>query len=616
MTIKKVANFIKGLVTSVEDYSLADGSYSKMLNWITKGDKVEMRRGMLLLGTEITGTGQALTHTAYKNDGTELLYRIRDLKVEYYNTTTEDWVEVGTNILPSTVALDDVSFQNYQSASGSQLWIASPKFMYKFMPDAPASYVDIANTTYIGFIKIRRNRMYLWGRDADPVNLYLSHIDNLTGKIDASTGVVADEVVGALGSATYSGTLEFKAAGAKRSAFAVQIIEAGGETFTDNRDGTLTGDAGGTGTINYISGAYSVTFNAITSGAVTADYIWEDPTSDGIADFSYSSTRLAAEGDIFLQGGSGNLKSIESYGDDDYCFHERDIWKITLSVDDTNATNEIYRRNMGVENWRSTEAAGNGIYFVDSQGEKSFRLLTLAQGSSEVIPRNVSELLDLSGYEFDKAEIFQFEDFVLFACRQSGSSNNDRVFLLNLDYNSFDLLEYFVSNFATYDSGLHAGDSGNNSVLELLSGLDDDDSLINNSLEFGLTNLGIEELKKQKKLIVQGSIGVDQEATVSMSFDNGAFVEVGTILGSGDYVDSGRPVNVGSEVVGRSTVGGDSDSGILAYNYVKEIRLSQGKFEKCKVRVEATKLGWFDISEIRYHDILRYNHKLPYQYRS
>lgn len=36
----------------------------------------------------------------------------------------------------------------------------------------------------------------------------------------------------------------------------------GTETFTDNGDGTLTGSAGGTGTINYTTGAWSLSFNA------------------------------------------------------------------------------------------------------------------------------------------------------------------------------------------------------------------------------------------------------------------------------------------------------------------------------------------------------------------
>jgi len=52
------------------------------------------------------------------------------------------------------------------------------------------------------------------------------------------------------------------------------IVTDGTETFTDNGDGTLTGDATGTGTVNYATGAVSVSFNAAPSvgvGNVTCD---------------------------------------------------------------------------------------------------------------------------------------------------------------------------------------------------------------------------------------------------------------------------------------------------------------------------------------------------------
>ena len=42
-------------------------------------------------------------------------------------------------------------------------------------------------------------------------------------------------------------------------------ISDGIETFTDNGNGTLTGSAGGTGTINYMSGVWSVHFNAVVA---------------------------------------------------------------------------------------------------------------------------------------------------------------------------------------------------------------------------------------------------------------------------------------------------------------------------------------------------------------
>ena len=60
-------------------------------------------------------------------------------------------------------------------------------------------------------------------------------------------------------------------------------ITDGTETFTDNGDGTLTGDAGGSGTINYETGEYSVTFNtAPASGTdITADYYYLPYTLSG-----------------------------------------------------------------------------------------------------------------------------------------------------------------------------------------------------------------------------------------------------------------------------------------------------------------------------------------------
>lgn len=82
------------------------------------------------------------------------------------------------------------------------------------------------------------------------------------------TRSIAGEAVGALGSQNYRGEFAFK----QIVPGTVVIAEAGGETFSDNGDGTLTGDAGGTGTVDYKNGTYDVTFNAITAGAVTADY--------------------------------------------------------------------------------------------------------------------------------------------------------------------------------------------------------------------------------------------------------------------------------------------------------------------------------------------------------
>lgn len=58
-------------------------------------------------------------------------------------------------------------------------------------------------------------------------------------------------------------------------------ITDGVETFSDDGEGVLTGDAGGSGTVNYTTGAYDVTFNAAPGNgqALLADYEWDSESS-------------------------------------------------------------------------------------------------------------------------------------------------------------------------------------------------------------------------------------------------------------------------------------------------------------------------------------------------
>lgn len=66
------------------------------------------------------------------------------------------------------------------------------------------------------------------------------------------------------------------------------------ETFTDNMDGTLTGDATGTGVVNYATGFYKISFNAapVNLGTISATVkncmkgplINQAFTADGVVD--------------------------------------------------------------------------------------------------------------------------------------------------------------------------------------------------------------------------------------------------------------------------------------------------------------------------------------------
>lgn len=90
--------------------------------------------------------------------------------------------------------------------------------------------------------------------------------DLLTGLTESITGEVL-----AAGDGT---TLTFTGALAQPPLvrFAHTITD-GVESFEDNGDGTLAGNFGGYGTLDYATGAYSLTFNAPPSSNVTADYL-------------------------------------------------------------------------------------------------------------------------------------------------------------------------------------------------------------------------------------------------------------------------------------------------------------------------------------------------------
>src|SRR6201999_2766109 len=113
--------------------------------------------------------------------------------------------------------------------------------------------------------------------------LYRSHIDAQRAGT-SFTQVTGENLASGNGTLkTFSGTLAFKASNSKANCALVTIksTDTGGEVFTDDKNGNLKGSAGGTGTINYITGAWSVTFVTVpwnTSNNIQATYVWEDST--------------------------------------------------------------------------------------------------------------------------------------------------------------------------------------------------------------------------------------------------------------------------------------------------------------------------------------------------
>ena len=607
MRIKTVSNFLKGLITSIEDYSIPDGAASALLNWRYKGDKIELRKGYKVLGTEQSGTGSIDgLHVTFKSNGTQILFRKRGRKLEYYDTVTSDWIEVGTDLFPTAATTDEMSAANYASLAGNQMFVCTPNSgPYKIMSANPGSYTDLTDSTknYQGYIKIKQNRMFLWNRNKDKTGIYGSYID-----------VAAYTTVSGEATTSLSGTLAFKAGGATRTCFAVEItITASGEVYTDDYNGVLTGSLGGTGTINYTSGAYTLS----NPGVGTATYQWENSNNTGITDFTKSPTRTAGQGFVFRQDdGGGDTKNVASYGDVEYCFHRLKSWALTLTATDTNATNLIYRDNVGIPNWRAAVATGDGIYYVDDydQTDPKFRLLTLNNVSTQVIPLPVSDELNLQDYRFDKAATIEWGECILFACRHKDSTNNNTVFTYNKRLKLWEKHDYFVSCFAIYNGAVIAGESISDNVVELFSGFDDNTATIPNYWEGNLSKLDLENLKRVKKFWIQGEISRDQTLKIYMSFDRAAYVLVGTQNGTDSNVDPAARTVIGSDVIGQSTLGGQTSTSV--YNYIKEIKLTQGKFREVKIKFEATAIGYSSVSSYTFNDILSYVEKLPSRYRA
>ena len=631
-----IKDFKYGLLDSIEQQSTPRGSASRSLNFLSTGAKLELRRGYVLVGeTENSGAGRITgLGVAKKPDGTDILFRTRKQKLEYIDTVLTDWVEVGTNSLPAAVIADDslgedIDIEPYSNATGPQVWLNSPNCgPIKIMTANPGSITEmfVLGTNYKGRMRVKQGRMWVWNRNGNPGNRTDLFASKLDVKADSACTQITSEAVAA------SGTLAFKAAGARRICFQVVItVTAGGEVFTDNGDGTLTGSLGTTGaTINYTTGAYAGV------GIGTADYRWADDSSGGIADFAYSATRVTTEGFILKQALGGAFQNLMALNGKEYCLHKTATWEVSISSDDTDVTNLIYRAKAGIPNHRAAVESADGIYYVDDTDENDvhFRVLRLEYQSTEVIPTSISRQfkiadvkvgVDLSNYRFDLSSSIEFGDYVLFACRTTDSTTNNRVFIYNKVNKAFGILNYFVSCFAIFNGTLVAGDSVTDNVYTLFSGTDDNNSAVSGYWESSLDNMGFQGLKKVIEVTVDGEIGPEQSAKLSVSVDRGPFVEIrsandvannlNAIQGDGAYVDTSQSVAVGSFTLGRGEIGGGGD-GLTAYHYRRTFRVALDKFEYIKFKVEPTGTGYFSLSEFTWADVRIKSSKIPARYRT
>lgn len=622
-------NYQYGLNTAIEAESIRRGAASSVLNWVDMGDHIELRRGQKFMGTDSVQSGLGRASGLKKvtdSLGVEKLFYTHGQKLKYYDTATEEFVESGSDIIGSAAetAEENIFMSEYVGTAGNQMWINSPNCSgyYKIMVANPGNPVNQYDSTknFKGYIKIDTNRTLLWGRTNDKTGVYGSRIDTQPYTTVTNENIGTGDGV----TTTFNATLAFKGGGARRTCFGVTVT-SGSVTLTDNFAGTLSSatDAS-TGTINYATGEVSVTFATAPGAAVavTATYQWEDAALLGIADFTKSATRLAGEGFVFRQDeGGGQMQNIGTYATIYFCFHVKKTWALTIGSDDTNATNLPYREKVGIPNNLARVETGDGIYYIDDQNpdDVSVRLLAYSSGlAQEIIPRSISEALNLKSLRFDQCAAIEWGDYVLFACRRSSSERNDRVLVYNKRWKSWTLLDYAVSMFEIYNGALVAGDSLSDNVLELFSGFDDLEALIDNQWTGRLDDLDTEGLKKTKKFYIRGLIAPSQVMEIDLAFDNGSFIKIGEVRGDGDYVDRSAAVSIGGSVIGKNVIGGGSEGDLIdVYQYERLISLRGlvDRFERVQIRYRAVEIGYVSVSNQKYWDIRRAPTKVPKKYR-
>lgn len=685
-----------GQATAVKDLkTLKPGFSPDALNWITTKEKdaIELRRGYARLGaTEVTGNGRVTgLGVSTRYDGTQVVHYSYGRKVKYYDTTTADMVEVGTDLLPAAADGEDVWMRQYQGLAGSFAYIGSPNSsVYKIPAANPGSARDQLVSSYRwGVFHVGRGRAFAGQRNGtfpgnqDKTGFYLSYVDNdqlsdftaVTGE-SGGTGDGSDktfngtlaEITGVrtamypvisapVGSAVNVSTItrqqnayvetsashglavgdfvRFTSVGGMtevngKTYNVVEVISAtefrigfdtssftaytsGGtvskvERFVDDRNGNLISNLSGTGTINYATGAWEVTFNTApqNSGSILIDYYWENATSAGILDFTGSSN---GQGKSFRQDdGGGALMAVFNINNTQYPLHQLKTWEFKFSLDDTQSTNLPYR-NIGIPYTRAAYQTPDGILLADLSRptDPKFRKMQVLQGTNieTIEPKSISDILDLSPFAFDRCVAFRWGDYEIFCVQEKvnevANAFNSIMWVHNVVSGTWDKLRYYVSCLEEYNGTLISGDSISNNVYTLFSGFDEDGDVIENYWTSSDLNLGSDNLKNCRRMVLNGLIQPDQQIKVSLAYDGGDFSEVFTVDGRGSYVDSGVNTYIGGPTVGAKVIGGGGS--ITANPFEVDFKINSDRFIHVRVKIEALGIGYAAINEMTFKDI-------------
>lgn len=402
------------------------------------------------------------------------------------------------------------------------------------------------------------------------------------------------------------------------------------EVFTDNYIGGMTSNLGGTGTINYTTGAWTANFNTapVNSGVILGNYQTENSLNSGIANFTEAfanNVRVAASGTFFLEGSGGALLSDAIYNGQHFPIHQQNIWNLQISTADNDADliNLPYRENLAMQSPRGSVDTDDGIYMINTKNPNwpYLALISYNQLGTQVVPTDLSsEKFNMSNFLFDQAVVTYASivdaTYIIIACRTSNSPINNRMILYNTNLECFDTVDFYASCLFVYQGNLCGGDSITNNVYQFFTGYDDDGAIPYTSWIGNIDNYGVEQLKRCRFFWLEGEMDFNQVLQVYASVDRGNFVLIGTIHGNGSYVDESSGIMIGSEPIGTTPIGG-AYAGVISHDhYEVPFQLHLSKFQNIQLLYQTIGIGYASVSLHVHMDIRVNTNKLPTKYRT
>lgn len=375
------------------------------------------------------------------------------------------------------------------------------------------------------------------------------------------------------------------------------------------------GFIGVVGTINYATGAFSITLP--TPQANTVDirgtYLYEDSNQGGITDFSSDDSTDNTQGIAILQEYLGEpIQFVLVFEGKYYSYKESIVYELAPTADWESYTNIVYRSDIGIPSIRSAVSTGKGMVYMDTANPSDPKLTILQRNTvgGNLDPINLTPLFRWGDYIMDNCVVDTWDEFIIVSAKSVDGDVNDKTFLVNTSQKySVDIAPYGAATFAKNGYSLYCGSPFSDSVYEIFSGFDDLGGPVSNFFVGAAKNYGTEDLKRVRFQRIKGIIDPSQWFEIFAQYDNGDWTKLGTVRGDAAYVDYTNPETIGNHLIGGEIVGGGTAA--IGYPYLTEIPLREPKFRIRKLKFVANGIGYVSIEWTNDYDILLFENKLP-----